>query len=613
MSSTGTTTTEAGTPATVPATRPRAWWPGIVLAALVTALATGWGISRDPLEPYYEASVRAMASSWHAFWFGAFDPAATITMDKLPGSFWIQALLVRALGPSPWVMVAPQVLEMTAAVVVLALAARVLAGPTAGTVAAVVLALSPAAVAVGRGNVADPLMILLLVAATWAVARAIVGPGDEAGRTWPWLVLAGVFVGLAFQAKMAAAWLVLPALAVAFVVAGPGTWARRVGTTLVAGFVTAAVSLAWTVAVSAVPASARPWADGSSDDSLWQQIFVYNGLGRLGAQNPLQELAGQGIALTAPGTGAEGPSWGRLFVGDLGRSVGWLLPAALLAVVVGLWALRHAPRTDPRRAAYLLFGLWLVAFGVAFSAGAVVNVYYVASLAPAVAGVVGVAFVHLRDARGTAGARVLAALAVVGTVAYGAALVLRSERPLVTPVVVAVVLGLVAVGLVVTARRGALVVGLVAVLVLPVAATAWLLALGGGAFDTPFETVGEVRAVRALLVAAPRFAAATLPGLERARGGAPDLMAVQSSAVASVFAYPTGDEVLPIGGFTGTGPFPTVDELRADVAAGRFHVVLSFPSTDPRTAWVDQHCRALPSKDPTFRVHECVPADAARG
>jgi 4-amino-4-deoxy-L-arabinose transferase-like glycosyltransferase len=588
---------------TVPDARPRAWWPGVGLAAVLTAAATRWGITRDPLEPYYEAAVRAMAASGHAFWFGAFDPAATVSMDKLPGAFWVQALLVRALGPAPWVMVLPQVVEMTAAVVVLALAVRALAGPTAGLVAAFVLALSPAAIAVGRGNVADPLMILLLVGAAWAVARALRGPAG-------WLLLAGVLVGLAFQAKMAAAWLVLPGLAVAYLVAGPGTWPRRIGATAAAGVVTAVVSLAWTVAVSLVPAAARPWVDGTTDDSELTQTFVYNGLGRLGAQNPLQELAGQGLALTAPGVGAEGPSLQRLFVGDLGRAAGWLLPAAVIAVVVGLWALRAAPRTDGRRAAYLLFGLWLLAYGVAFSAGAVVNVYYVASLAPAVAGLLGVAFVHLAATRDRPGARVAAALAVVVTVAYGAALVLRSERPLVTPVVVAVVLGLVAVGLVVAARRGALVVGLVALLVLPVTATAWLLLLGGGSFDTPFETAREVRAVRALLVVAPRFAAGTIPGIARARDGAPDLLAVQSAAVASVFAYPTGDEVLPIGGFTGTGPYPTLDQLRGDVATGQFHLVLSFPGTDPRLVWIDQHCRATPSEDPTFRVHVCTPADA---
>lgn len=103
------------------------------------------------------------------------------------------------------------------------------------------------------------------------------------------------------------------------------------------------------------------------------------------------------------------------------------------------------------------------------------------------------------------------------------------------------------------ARRGALVVGLVAVLVLPVAATAGLLALGGGAFDTPFETAREARAVRALPVAEPRFAASTVPALQRAREGAPDLLAVQSSAVASVFACPTGEEVLRSAGSPAPG------------------------------------------------------------
>ncbi|GAA4848196.1 glycosyltransferase family 39 protein [Actinomycetospora corticicola] len=586
----------------------RTWWLGVGAATAFAVVAGAWGIARQPLEPYYAASVRSMAGSGHAFWFGAFDPAATLTMDKLPGAFWVQALVVAVAGPSTTAMVLPQVVAMALAVVVLAVAVRALTGsPAAGVVAAMVLAVSPAAVGVARGNVADPLMILLLVTAAWAVARAL-----HTGRPTPWLAVAGLAVGLAFQAKMLAAWLVLPALAVAFLVAAPVPLGRRIAATAVGGVVTAVVSFAWIAAVSLVPAGQRPWVDGSTDDSELAQVFVYNGLGRLGAQNPLQELAGQGLALTAPGTGAEGPSIARLLVGDLGRSTGWLAPAALLALVVGLWAVRRSPRTDPRRAAYLLFGLWLLVYGVAFSAGAVVNVYYVATLAPAIAGLLGTAFAHLLEVRGGAGARLAAGAAVVVTIAYSAVLVLRSEHPVVTPVVVAVLLGVGAVGLVATARRGALVTALVAVLVLPVAATGWLLALGGGAFDTPYESVREIRAVRVLLVAAPRLAAGTLPGLERSRAGAPDLMAVQSAAVASVFAAPTGDEVLPIGGFTGIGPTPTLDQLRADIAAGRFHVVLSFPSTDPRFVWVAEHCRAQRSLDPTFQVHVCVPADATR-
>ncbi|WP_433801623.1 glycosyltransferase family 39 protein [Actinomycetospora sp. CA-084318] len=586
----------------------RTWWAGVVAAAVLAAVLGAWGITRDPLEPYYEAAVRSMAGSGHAFWFGAFDPAATVTMDKLPGAFWVQALVVAVAGPSTVAMVLPQVVEMALAVLVLAVAVRSLTrSPAAGIVAASVLAVSPAAVAVARGNVADPLMILLLVIATWTVARAL-----HAERPVPWLAAAGLAVGLAFQAKMLAAWLVLPALAVAFLVAAAVPLGRRITATVVGAVVTVVVSFAWIGVVSLVPAGQRPWVDGSTDDSELAQTFVYNGLGRLGAQNPLQELVGQGLALTAPGTGGEGPSVLRLLVGDLGRATGWLVPAAVVALVAGLWALRHAPRTDPRRAAYLLFGLWLVVYGVAFSAGAVINVYYVATLAPAIAGLLGTAFGHLLAAREHRAAHLVAAVAVAVTIAYGAVLVLRSEHPVVAPVVLAVVLAAVAVGLLVGRRRGALVTGLVALLVLPVAATGWLLAIGGGAFDTPYETVREARGVRAVLVAAPRLAAGTLPGLERARAGAPDLMAVQSAAVASVFAYPTGDEVLPIGGFTGTGPTPTLDQLRDDVAAGRFHVVLSFPSTDPRLVWVAQHCRAERSVDPVFEVHVCVPSDAAR-
>jgi hypothetical protein len=102
-----------------------------------------------------------------------------------------------------------------------------------------------------------------------------------------------------------------------------------------------------------------------------------------------------------------------------------------------------------------------------------------------------------------------------------------------------------------------------------------------------------------------------LPGLERSRAGAPDLLAVQSAAVASVFSYPTGQEALPIGGFTGTMPSPTLDQLRTDIAHGRFHLVLAFPSRDPRLVWISGHRRHLRSAPP-FLAYYCMPQDVAR-
>ena len=74
----------------------RRGWPLAAVAGLA-ALAYGWAIVRDPLEPYYAAAVRSMAGNWHDFVFGAFDPAGTVSLDKLPGAFWLQALSAQLL------------------------------------------------------------------------------------------------------------------------------------------------------------------------------------------------------------------------------------------------------------------------------------------------------------------------------------------------------------------------------------------------------------------------------------------------------------------------------------------------------------------------------------
>ena len=73
-----------------------------------------------------------MGSSWHDFAFWAFDPAGTITVDKLPGALWVQALSVRVLGFHPWAIILPQIVEGIVTVLVLSRAVRRLAGYPAG-------------------------------------------------------------------------------------------------------------------------------------------------------------------------------------------------------------------------------------------------------------------------------------------------------------------------------------------------------------------------------------------------------------------------------------------------------------------------------------------------
>ncbi len=136
--------------------------PALLLIAGLAGLSYAWALNRDPLEPYYAAAVRSMSMNWHNFIFGAFDPAGTVTLDKLPGAFWLQALAVRAFGFHTWVIVAPQAAEGVLTVLVLYRAVQRLAGPAAGLTAAFVVAVSPATVALNRGNISD----LVLAAAS---------------------------------------------------------------------------------------------------------------------------------------------------------------------------------------------------------------------------------------------------------------------------------------------------------------------------------------------------------------------------------------------------------------------------------------------------------------
>ena len=189
--------------------------PGLLAVAALAALAYCWQVGAT-IEIYYAATVRSMSQSWHNFLFGSFDPAGTISVDKLPGALWVQALSVRLFGFHEWAIMLPQAVEGVLTVLVLFHAVRRLAGPTAALIAAFVLAASPATVTLDRGNIPDSLMILLVVLAADSTVTLIL-----TGR-WRSAVMAAVWVGLAFQAKMLEAWLFLPALGLAYLVAGRG-------------------------------------------------------------------------------------------------------------------------------------------------------------------------------------------------------------------------------------------------------------------------------------------------------------------------------------------------------------------------------------------------------
>jgi 4-amino-4-deoxy-L-arabinose transferase-like glycosyltransferase len=599
------------------------WLRRLALTAIaaLAGLLYAWAMGQDTLEYYYAAADRSMSMSWHDFIFGAFDPAGTMTVDKLPGALWFQALSVRAFGMHTWAIIFPQVIEGVLTVLVLYRAVRRLAGPAAGLIAALVLAVSPATVALDRENISDSLLILLLVLAADAVSGAIAGldagdagqdgavrvrrPGGTLGR----LILAGVWVGLAFQAKEIEAWMVLPVLGLAYLLSGPGSAVRRAGQLAVAGVVVALVSVSWMTAVSLVPAADRPYVDGSRDNSVFAQVFTYNGFARFGDQTPLQVRAAQldpGAALPVPPRAA-----GRLLDGGLGRDTGWLIPAAAVVAVWGIASRRRQPRGDPLRACFIVWGGWLVTFFVVFTAITTLWPYYTAALSPAAAAVIGAGVAAAWSPERVPVSRTIGlAVIVAGTAAYAAWLVSSSAGApgWLVPAIIAV--GIAATGVALWSLAGrltvpfaaALAAGLVAVLLAPAVASVSLAAHRESAFDTPFESARLEQAVALGLGKQAVIAVqATIPYWQNAGNATPYLMAAQSALLPSAIIYDSGLEALPIGGFDGTTPSPTLAELQADIRRGLFHLVWISSATDPRLVWVTTHCTQL-----TKRLYNCV-------
>jgi 4-amino-4-deoxy-L-arabinose transferase-like glycosyltransferase len=599
------------TPWRSPAGQPAWARPALLVIAAVAAVAYGWGMAGASVEPFYGAAARSMSESWHDFFFGAFDPAGTVTIDKLPGALWVQALSLRVFGFHIWALVLPQVLEGVLTILVLYRAVRRLTGPAAGLTAAAVLAVTPVTVLLGRGNVSDSLLILLLVLAADATSAALVT------GSLPQLLLAGVWVGLAFQAKMIQAWLALPALGAAYLLAAPAARLRtRCAHVALAGLVTAVVSLSWMTAVSLVPAHDRPYVDGSADDSVYTQVFDYNGLGRLtgnwatlaGPPSPVVVTAREsGQTLTAETIGIK-PSWHRLLAGPFAADSGWLLPAAVAGALGVLISRRRQGRRDPLRAAVVLWGGWWLVLAVFFSAGTYLNSYYVAALIPAVAALCGTGIAACGRRPWPARVRLAAAVTVFGCADYGAYLMSRTASgPVVLTVVALLVAAAAAAGLMLPAsgqggRVTAAACAGAAVLLLPAAASVSCVIRGLGPFDTPFESPVTAHNNQALAAVAPVIVRAA-QRLELRTPPGDALFGADTSGLAQNYILYSGREVLPIGGYLGNVPAPTLATLEADIRSGyvrAFVLPVSPPGADPRVRWIEAHC-ARQSQPPSRR------------
>ncbi|MEV6118533.1 glycosyltransferase family 39 protein [Streptomyces sp. NPDC052109] len=594
--------------------------PMLAALAVLAAVLCLWGLGHSTYHAFYASAVRSMTDSPADFFYGSFDPRGSITLDKLPGFLWPQALSALVFGFHPWALVLPQALEIVGCVVLLHVLVRRWAGVPAGLLAAAFLTLTPVTVGLGRSITEDAPFVLLLLLAAEATWRA-----TEHGRRRT-LLLAGVWVGLAFQCKMLEAWAVLPALAATYLVAAPAERRRRIGHVALAGAVTVAVSASWMLVAALTPAGARPYLDGTTDDSPFALVVGYNFLTRFHAVGIDAAGTGSIVASRAARAGGHlgpgmGDGLGKMFSPGLATQTGWLYPLAALGLVGGLLALRRhrPPRTDRLLAGYVLWGVWGVTFFAVFSFGSVTgHTYYMGVVAVAVAALAAVGVV--RAHRG----RLLAAVLAVDVV-WCAALTLWYPRFQPWSAPCAVALGLLALLLALARRPGALAAGLAAVLLVPAVWTASALSVR---YNQPgsFGRVGptSTRTGTALSTLGPQHQR-LLAYLTGHRGGARYLAAVPAWQSAAPYVIAADAPVLPMGGFTGRVPYPAPDAFRRLVGTGRLRYVL-LPRADLRPGapvgdtpagvllrWTAAHCALVPpaAYDPADRtrlLYDCGPA-----
>ena len=597
---------------------------------------------------YYSAAALAASKSWSAFFFGSFDAANFITVDKPAAATWLMGLSVRLFGLSSWSILLPEALAGVATVGVLFAAVRRSFGPLAAVVAGVVMALTPAAVLIFRYNNPDALLTLLLVAGAWALLRAV-----EQGRL-RWVILAATCVGFAFLTKYLQAYLVLPGFALVYLVAANTPVRRRLLGLLVA-LVTVLVTSGWWVAIVAlIPAAGRPFIGGSTTGSVLDLIFGYDGLGRIFG-------ASAGGAGNAAGFGGTAGLL-RLFNDEWFGEIAWFIPAALGSLGVGLWLRRRAARTDRARAGYLLWGSWLLVTGLVFSfMSGIVHSYYAVALAPAIAALVGAGVAELwqLQSRHWSGRAALAA-GYVATALLGWSLLARTPEFVPGLGIVAVALSAVAAVALVFASlprlrgtldrlaRAAVALGLLATLLAPAAYAVSTIQTayssgdphpGPGTVNAGFGGGGQAQggpgsggpplalAGIAPAGAPPSALTSSLPagnnpssgggqpgaGMGNAstdaalvdylvanRGSATWIVAATSAQEAGPLELATGLPVMAMGGFTGSDPAPTLDQLKADVASGQLRYVLvdsgngggggPVATSSERTAWVTSAC-----------------------
>ena len=397
--------------------RLRAVSRGVPLAAVLCAAAALRlaGLGAGEPDPFYDAAVRSMGTSWHALLVGAFEPGARVAIDKPPVDLWLQVASTKLFGFTTAALELPAAIAGTLAVAAVYDLGRVLFGRRAGLAAAAALAVLPVAVITARSDTMDSVMAALV-----ALAAALTARAARSGRP-ALLVAAGAVLGLAFEVKLFEALVAAPALVALWWWATEGDARPRAMALGGAGAAFCAVALAWLCAVSLVPGPSRPFALGSANGSAWGAVFVYDGIDRLHASPAPRTDPPTAAALArapAPPGVARLLSTHASLQGRVGLEVAAAVAALALALAGGAWS-----RLDRAgRAGLGALAVWLACGLVLASAMHDLRPRYLEAFTPAVAAVLGVGAVLAARGR----ARVPVAVAFAGVIAVSLVVSVRA-------------------------------------------------------------------------------------------------------------------------------------------------------------------------------------------
>jgi 4-amino-4-deoxy-L-arabinose transferase-like glycosyltransferase len=611
-------------------------WTLLALVAIVGIAAGLRLVNADAFgdgNAYYTAAVKNMLTSPANFFFGVAD-AGGVTVDKPPVALWVQAIFAAVLGVSGFAVILPSVIAGTLSVALLYHLVSKGFGKLAGLIAAFVLAITPVSVAVDRTNNPDSILIFVLLLATWAFIRA-----TERGR-WAHLLLGAFLLGVGFNVKMLQAYLIVPALYAFYFLSTSLPWRRRVARLVVASAVLVATSLSWALVVDLTPADQRPYVGSSQTDSALQLALGYNGVLRLagmgalggtasisartggtgGAAGSTDSAVTTGVARPDGGLAAGGPGGTgeigqagitRLFSTALANEIAWLLPVGLLTI--GALALRRKIAFPLAREhqAVALWGGWLLTGAAFFSVARFFHAYYLATLAPALAALVGIGLVTVweaitiqRQRRWQLWGAVLLVV-TLGVQLYVVGLYGVSVLPAVALVAAPLVALVVSLLLARRAgsiwwRRSAAIAFTIALLAIP---TAW-----------GTVTALEAQVIQALPAAYAGAAAGSMiaPGQgaaqqdQMAQTVTPLLdylaahpteatydLVVPSSMIGSQIILDTDLKVLYLGGFSGSDNIYSAEDFAALASAGHIGYVMSSGAGGDLGVWVASQCRVV--------------------